>query len=103
MITKELKMDCDLAIDYIKENVNVHDILELSYNRVFTPGEVLNIDTDEYNGKKGLKLIIHVSEDTFTSTVEVDVEEIKGDLIEVIHIPKNKDEKTVILIETCDL
>lgn len=103
MITKEVEMDCDLAIDYIKKNVNAHDILELSYNRVFTPGEVLSIDTSEYNGKEGLKVIIHVSEDTFTSTVEVDVEEIKDDLIEVTHIPKNKDEKTVILIEKCEL
>jgi len=103
MITKELEMDCDLAINYIKENVNIHDILELSYNRVFTPGEVLSIDTSEYNGKEGLRVIIHVSEDTFTSTVEVDLEEIKNDLIEVIHIPKNKDEKMVILIEACTL
>ncbi|MCL2116023.1 MAG: DUF2097 domain-containing protein [Methanobrevibacter sp.] len=103
MITKELEMDCDLAIKYIKENVNIHDILELSYNRVFTPGEVLNVDTSEYNGKEGLKVLIHVSEDTFTSTVEVDLEEIKDELIEITHIPKNKDEKTVILIERCEI
>lgn len=96
-------MDCDKAIEYIKENVQIYDILELSYNRVFTPGEVLNIDTSEYNGKNGLKVVIHVSEETFTSTVEVDLEEVKEELIEVIHIPKNKDEKTVILIDKCDI
>ena len=103
MNTKELKMDCDEAIDYIKKNVKVYDVLELSYNRVFTPGEVLNIDTSEYNGKEGLKVIIHVSEETFTSTVEVDLEEVRDDLIEVIHIPKDKNEEIVILIEKCDI
>jgi hypothetical protein len=100
---KELKMDCDLAIDYIIEHVKVYDTLELSYNRVFTPGEVLNIDTSEYNGKKGCKVVIHVSEETFTSSVEVDLEEIKDDLIEVTHIPKGTDEETVILIDKCDM
>lgn len=103
MDTQELKMDCDEAIDYIKNNIKIYDILELSYNRVFTPGEVLNIDTSEYYGKKGLKVIIHVAEENFTSTVEVDVEEIKDDLIEVTHIPKDKGEKIVILIDTCDV
>ncbi len=103
MSINELEMDCDKAIEYIKENVQIYDILELSYNRVFTPGEVLNIDTSEYNGKNGLKVVIHVSEETFTSTVEVDLEEVKEELIEVIHIPKNKDEKTVILIDKCDI
>jgi hypothetical protein len=103
MNIRELEMDCDEAIKYIKDEVKIYDVLELSYNRVFTPGEVLNIDTSEYNGKEGLKVLIHISEETFTSTVEVDLEEIKEELIEVIHIPKNKDEKTVILIDKCDI
>jgi hypothetical protein len=103
MNTTEFEMDCDKAIEYIKENVQIYDVLELSYNRVFTPGEVLNIDTSEYNGKSGLKVVIHVSEDTFTSTVEVDLEEVKEELIEVIHIPQNKDEKIVIIIDKCDM
>ncbi|MBZ9571457.1 DUF2097 domain-containing protein [Methanobrevibacter sp. TMH8] len=101
MNTKELEMDCDETLEYIKKNVNVYDILELSYNRVFTPGEVLNVDTSEYDGKEGLKVVIHVSEETFTSTVEVDLEEVKDELIEVIHIPKNNSEKIVILVDRC--
>ncbi|KZX15540.1 hypothetical protein MBCUT_14480 [Methanobrevibacter cuticularis] len=103
MNLQELELDCDEAIDYIKKNVKVYDILELSYNRVFTPGEVLNIDTSEYNGKEGLKVMIHISEDTFSSNVEVDLEEVKDDLIEVIHIPKDKDEKIIIVIEKCEI
>ena len=41
-----MTMDCDEAIDYVRENVKVYDTLELSYNRIFTPGEVIGIDTD---------------------------------------------------------
>jgi len=103
MDKKEFKMDCDEAIVYIKENVNVYDILELSYNRIFTPGEVLSIDTSPYHGKEGLKVVIQVLEDSFSSTVEVDLEEIKNDLIEVIHMPKNKNEAIIIEINKCDI
>ncbi len=38
---KTIKMDCDDAIDYVRNNVKEYDDLELSYNRVFTPGEVI--------------------------------------------------------------
>ena len=99
----EFNMDCDEALNYIKENVKVYDVLELSYNRVFTPGEVLTIDTSEYHGKEGLKVIINVTEGEFTSTVEVDLEEVKDELIEVIHIPKNKNEAIIIMIDKCEI
>jgi hypothetical protein len=101
-MVKEMKMDCDLAIEYIMENVKENDRLELSYNRVFTPGEVLNIDKSHYHGKKGTKVLIHVMEGTSSSTVEVDLEEIKDDLIEINHTPKNGEE-VVILIDTCEV
>jgi hypothetical protein len=102
-MVKEMKLDCDLAIDYIINNVKLYDKLELSYNRVFTPGEVLNIDTSEYHGKKGAKVVIHVSEDTYTSTVEVDLEKIKDELIEIKHIPQDDGEEVIILIDKCEV
>jgi len=101
-MVKEMKMNCDLAIEYIMDNVKENDTLELSYNRVFTPGEVLNIDKTHYHGKKGAKVLIHVLEGTSSSTVEVDLEEIKYDLIEVNHIPKNGEE-VIISIDKCEV
>ncbi|MDR1818890.1 MAG: DUF2097 domain-containing protein [Methanobrevibacter sp.] len=101
-MVKEMKMNCDLAIEYIMDNVKENDTLELSYNRVFTPGEVLNIDKTHYHGKKGAKVLIHVLEGTSSSTVEVDLEEIKYDLIEVNHIPKNREE-VIISIDKCEV
>ncbi|MDR3222837.1 MAG: DUF2097 domain-containing protein [Methanobrevibacter sp.] len=101
-MVKEIEMDCDLAIEYIMNNVKENDRLELSYNRVFTPGEVLNIDNSTYHGKNGAKVLIHVLEGSSSSTVEVDLEEIKDDLIEVNHIPKNGEE-IIILIDKCEV
>lgn len=98
---KELTMDCDEALEYIKNNVKIFDMLELSYNRIFTPGEVLNVDTSEYGGKAGLKLVINVSEEHTASAIEVDMEEIKDDLIEVRHFPKDSDDLVSISIERC--
>ena len=98
---KELTMDCDEALKYVKDEVKVFDVLELSYNRVFTPGEVLNIDTSEYNGEPGLKVVINVAEEQIASAIEVDLEEIKDDLIELRHIPKGTNNETVITIERC--
>lgn len=101
MVEKELSMDCDSAIEYIIENVKAYDYLELSYNRVFSPGEVLNIDTSKYHGENGCKVVLHVSEDTYTSTVHIDLEEVKDDLIEVVHTSKESGDKTTILIDSC--
>lgn len=98
---KELTMDCDEALKYVKDEVKVFDVLELSYNRVFTPGEVLNIDTSEYNDEPGLKVVINVAEEQIASAIEVDLEEIKDDLIELRHIPKGTNNETVITIERC--
>jgi hypothetical protein len=98
-----LKIDCDEAIEYIKENVKTYDKIELSYNRIYTAGEVLNVDTSEYRGVCGLKLIVHIEGDITTSSVEVDLEEVKDDLVEVVHIPKDGNKATLLIIEKCDV
>jgi hypothetical protein len=100
---KKLKMDCDEAIEYVKNNVKTYDILELSYNRIFTPGEVLNITTECLQGRDVCHVMVQLTGDTVNSTVEVDLEEVKDDLIEVIHKPKDEDSTTTITIERCDM
>jgi hypothetical protein len=100
---EKLKMDCDEAIEYIKNNVKTYDKLELSYNRVFTPGEVLNIDTECVEGRDVCNVMVQITGDTLGSAVEIDLEEVKFDLIEVKHIPKDSDTITTISIEKCDM
>lgn len=41
---KQLSLSPDDAVEYLKNNVKIHDNLEISYNRIFGSGEVLNMD-----------------------------------------------------------
>ncbi len=97
---KTVTMDCDDAINYIRDNVKVNDKLELSYNRVFTPGEVIALDTEETSAGPNCKLMVQVSSNLGT-TVELDLEEIRDDLVEIKHTPKDGD-TTIIIIERCE-
>lgn len=99
---KKLTMDCDDAIDYIINNVEVYDNLELSYHRVFTPGEVINIEEYDCEDRKSCRVVVQV-EGELGQSVEVDMEEIKDDLIEVKHITKDKKDTTIITIEKCEI
>ena len=100
---EKLTMDCDEAIKYIKDNVKQYDKLELSYNRVFTPGEVLNIDTECIEGRDVCNVMVQLTGETLGSAVEIDLEEVKFDLIEIRHIPKDNDTTTTISIEKCEM
>jgi hypothetical protein len=99
---KTIKMDCDEAIDYVRNNVKEYDDLELSYNRVFTPGEVIGIDIEEEkSGEPACRVMVQVSSDIGT-TVDLDLQELKDELVEVKHTPKDSDTSTVIVIERCE-
>jgi hypothetical protein len=102
-LEKILKMDCDEAISYVKDNVNDYDYLELSYNRIFTPGEVISVETDNLNGKDICNVMIQVKGDTVRNTIVVDLEEVKDDLIEMRHVPKGEEESVLIEIERCEI
>lgn len=99
---KILKMDCDEAIEYVVNNVKNYDHLELSYNRIYTPGEVISIETECLKGRKQCSVMIQLTGDTLRNTIEIDLEEVKDDLIEIKHLPKDDDE-TLIVIEKCDI
>ena len=77
-------------------------IFELSYNRVFTPGEVIGIDIEEEkSGEPACKVMVQVSSDIGT-TVDLDLQELKDELVEVKHTPKDSDNSTIIIIERCE-
>lgn len=94
-------MDCDEAIEYIKNNVKTYDNLELSYNKVYTPGEVISIETECLKDRETCSVMVQVMGDTLTSTIEVDLEEVKDDLIEIRHTPQGQEDVTVISIDRC--
>ena len=95
---KELKLTTDEAVDYLKENVKIHDNIEISYNRIFAEGEVLNVDFSEYFGEPGFKMLVSLDESDLGATVEIDIYEVQEDIIEFIHYPKNGENVDVTVI-----
>ena len=95
---KKLKLTTKEAVDYLKKEVKIHDNLEISYNRIFAEGEVLNMDFSEYFGKTEFKMLIYLDADSINPTIEIDVYEIQEDLIEFVHTPLNGEEVEVTVI-----
>ena len=95
---KELKLTTEDAVKYLKENVKIHDNIEISYNRIFAEGEVLNVDFSEYFGESGFKMLVSLDESDLGATVEIDVYEVEEDIIEFVHYPKDGDEVEVTVI-----
>ena len=90
---KKLSLTPDKAVEYLKDNVKIHDNLEISYNRIFGSGEVLNMDFSEYFGKPGFKMLLSLDGDSINPTIEIDVYE-----IEVIHHPVEGDDVEVTVV-----
>ena len=95
---KELELTTDDAVKYLKENVKIHDNIEISYNRIFAEGEVLNVDFSKYFGEPGFKMLVSLDESDLGATVEIDIYEVEDDIIEFIHYPKEGDEVEVTVI-----
>ena len=83
-------MSADEAIEYVRNNVQIRDILEISYNRIFAPGEVLNIISEDEETGEGLRVSLQLNGEILNQAVDVDFNEIKDDLLELRHIKDGK-------------
>lgn len=97
-MVEEIVMTIDDAIEYIRNNVKINDLLELSYNRIFAPGEVLNVLEEDEETGEGLRVGLQLTGEILNQTVEVDFNEIRDDLLEFRHV-KEDGEEIVIEIE----
>ena len=74
-MVEEVQMTLEEAIEYVRNNVKVRDILEISYNRIFAPGEVLGItEEDEVTGeglRVGLQLTAEATDITRTDVIDI--------------------------------
>ena len=95
---KELKLTTEEAVKYLKENVKIHDNIEISYNTIFAEGEVLNVDFSKYFGEPGFKMLVSLDESDLGATIEIDIYEVEDDIIEFIHYPKDGEEVDVTVI-----
>ncbi|MCL2156566.1 MAG: DUF2097 domain-containing protein [Methanobrevibacter sp.] len=94
---EEIVLKPDQALEYVRLNVKQEDTLELSYNRVFAPGEVLDVMVEDEFGEKEIIVSLHLNGDLVNDVVSVNLNEIKDDLLEMSHITDEKE--TIIIIE----
>ena len=95
---QEIILNADEILHYVKNEVEQHDILEISYNRVFVPAEVLHIEVNNESGKESVNLLLQLKGELLNDTVHLDLMQIKDDIIEIRHI-KDENEPVVIVVE----
>ena len=95
-MVKEVQMTFDEAVEYIRNNVHVTDILEVSYNRIFAPGEVLGITEEDKETGEGLRVAMQLNGEILNQSIEIDFKNLEEDLIEMRHI--HDDEELIIEI-----
>ncbi|MBO6123926.1 MAG: DUF2097 domain-containing protein [Methanobrevibacter sp.] len=95
---KTMELTTKEAVEYLKEHVKIHDRIEISYNRIFAEGEVLNVDFSKYFDKPGFKMLVSLDESELGAVIEIDVYEVEEDIIEFIHYPKDGEEVDVTVI-----
>ena len=91
-------MSAEEAIEYVRENVQIRDILEISYNLYFAPGEGLNIISEDEETGEGLRVSLQLNGEILNQVVDVDFKEIKDDLLELRHIKDGK----ITIVEVYD-
>ena len=90
-MAEELLMSVDEAIEYVRNNVKVGDTLEISYNRIFAPGDVLGITEEDEETGEGLRVNLQLNGEILNQAVEIDFKEIYDDLPEMTHISGDKE------------
>ena len=88
---EEVEMSFDEALEYVNTKVNVGDVLELSYNRIFAPGEVLGFTEEDDMTGEGFRVSLQLNGEILNQSIEIDFDEIKDDLIEMRHITDDKE------------
>lgn len=96
-MNEEIVLNPDEVLNYVKLNVKEQDTLEISYNRIFAPGEVLNVEIEEEFGDENIIVSLHLNGEMVNDVVRINLNDIKDDLLEICHVSNEK--KTVIVVE----
>lgn len=77
--------------DYILENFSEDSLVEISFNRVFIPGILLNINDDDE-----LILTLQLQGQLLHQTVDINIDEIKSEVVEIRYT--NMDEEINLVV-----
>ncbi|MBO7719915.1 MAG: DUF2097 family protein [Methanosphaera sp.] len=81
----------DMLNDYILENFSEDSLVEISFNRVFIPGILLNITDDDE-----LILTLQLQGQLLHQTVDINIDEIKSEVVEIRYT--NMDEEINLVV-----
>lgn len=84
-MVNEISLSYDDTMKYIRENVEIDDILDVSYNRIFAPGIVLGFLEPDEETEEGFSVNLQINGETINQSVTIDFEKIKDDLLEIRH------------------
>ena len=87
-----MKIRQDNLKQFIVDNFSEEALIELSFNRVFIPGILLNINNDD-----DLILTLQLQGQLLHQTVDVNIDEIKSEIVEIRYT--SVDEEINLLIE----
>jgi hypothetical protein len=90
-MVEEIQMTYEEAVEYIRNNVQVGDVLEVSYNRIFAPGDVLGITEEDEETGEGLRVSMQLNGEILNQSIEIDFKDLEDDLIEMRHITDDKE------------
>ena len=90
-MVEEVQMTFDEALEYVKNEVEVGDLLEVSYNRIFAPGEVLGFTEEDEMTGEGYRVGLQLTGKILNQCVELDFNDLVDDLIELRHITDEKE------------
>ncbi|MCQ2971890.1 MAG: DUF2097 domain-containing protein [archaeon] len=90
-MVEEVQMEYKDVVEYVRNEVKIGDILEVSYNRIFAPGEVLGILQEDEETGEGLRVSLQLTGKILNQAVEIDLKDFEEDLIELHHITDDKD------------
>ena len=82
----------DRLNEYIIDNFCEDSLIELSFNRVFIPGILLNINDDQE-----LILTLQLKGQLLHQTVDVNIDEIKGELVEIGYTSDDEELRLVVV------
>lgn len=100
-MVKEIVLEPDEIIEYVRNNVKKGDVFEIAYNRVFAPGIVLGLTPEDEETGEGLRVGLQLTGKILSDYVEVDLHKLKDEILEIRHNPNGDkdDEENFIIIE----
>lgn len=90
MLAESITINENELTEYIIDNFKEGALVEISYNRVFVPGIIVNLYEDA-------SFTLQLKGELLNQRVDIDINEIKNEIVEILYTYENK--STTIIVE----